>query len=426
MTPTVAIILKGYPRLSETFIAQEIRALELRGFKLCLFSLRKPTDSTIHPIHEEIEAPVYYLPEYVRDDKNRVFKAWLSVRKKSGYKQAWRVFVGDFKRDFSLNRMRRFAQALVLAKEIPDSIEHYYAHFMHTPASVTYYASLINQKPWSISAHAKDIWTIEDWEKKEKMASAAWLVTCTSSNVEHLKQLADDPERASLLYHGLDFERFPDIERELTHRDGSDKNDPVRIVSVGRAVNKKGYDYLLEALADLPDNLYWHFTHIGGGELLPELQAKAQEMNLIDHIDWLGALPQTEVLAHYRQADLFVLPSRISDNGDRDGLPNVLMEAQSQKLACLSTDISGIPELIEHAKTGWLVPQKDSAALKQALHTLITDAAQRELLASAGLKRVREHFSLNQGIDQLVDKLRLTATFDEHLANVPPGVDSSV
>jgi glycosyltransferase involved in cell wall biosynthesis len=102
------------------------------------------------------------------------------------------------------------------------------------------------------------------------------------------------------------------------------------------------------------------------------------------------------------------------------------MEAQSQKLACLSTDISGIPELIEHAKTGWLVPQKDSAALKQALHTLMTDAAQRESLASAGLKRVREHFSLNRGIDQLVDKLRLTATFDEHSPNVQPGVDSSV
>jgi glycosyltransferase involved in cell wall biosynthesis len=425
MFPTVAIVLKGYPRLSETFIAQEIRALELRGFKLCLFSLRKPTDLTSHPIHGEIEAPVYYLPEYARDELSRVFRAWLSVRKKSGYRQAWRVFVRDLKRDFSRNRMRRFAQALVLADEMPDTVEHYYAHFMHTPASVTYYASLINQKPWSISAHAKDIWTIEGWEKKEKIASAKWLVTCTSANVAHLRQLADEPERVSLLYHGLDFERFPDIEKGADRRDGSDKENTVRIVSVGRAVNKKGYDYLLEALADLPGKLYWHFTHIGGGELLDELQGKAIEMKLDDRIDWLGALPQTDVLAHYRQADLFVLPSRISDNGDRDGLPNVLMEAQSQNLACLSTDISGIPELIDHAKTGWLVPQKDSAALKQALHTLITDALLRESLATAGLKRVRENFSLNRGIDQLVEKLRLTATFDEHLPSVQQDVDSS-
>lgn len=410
MTPTVAIILKGYPRLSETFIAQEIRALELRGFKLCLFSLRKPTDSARHPIHAEIEAPVYYLPEYARDDKSRVFKAWLAARKKSGYRQAWRTFVQDLRRDFSRSRMRRFAQALVLADEMPDSVDHYYSHFMHTPASVTYYASLINQKPWSISAHAKDIWTIDDWEKKEKIASAEWLVTCTSANVDHLKQLADEPERVSLLYHGLDFERFPDIERELAHRDGSDKDDPVRIVSVGRAVNKKGYDYLLQALAKLPDDVHWRFSHIGGGELLNELQGQAQTLNLDDRIDWLGALPQTDVLANYRQADLFVLPSRISDNGDRDGLPNVLMEAQSQRLACLSTDISGIPELIDHAKTGWLVPQKNAEALNTALHHLITNAAQRESLASGGFKRVRDQFSLDQGIDQLVEKLKKTAT----------------
>ena len=409
MSPTVAIVLKGYPRLSETFIAQEIRALELRGFKLCLFSLRKPTDPTTHPIHDEIEAPVYYLPEYARDDKFRVFKAWLSVRRKSGYRQAWRTFVRDLKRDFSRSRLRRFAQALVLADEMPDSIDHYYAHFMHTPASVTYYASLINQKPWSISAHAKDIWTIEGWEKQEKIASAEWLVTCTSANVDHLRQLADDPGRVSLLYHGLDFERFPDIVKDSSDRDGSDKENPVRIVSVGRAVNKKGYDYLLDALAQLPLDLNWRFSHIGGGELLDVLQQKATELKLDDRIDWLGALPQTDVLAHYRQADLFVLPSRISSNGDRDGLPNVLMEAQSQRLACLSTSISGIPELIEHAKTGWLVPQQDATALNQALLFLITDVEQRESLATAGLNRVRAHFSLDNGIDQLVEKLKKTA-----------------
>jgi glycosyltransferase involved in cell wall biosynthesis len=410
MTPTLAIVLKGYPRLSETFIAQEIRALELRGFKLCIFSLRKPTDPTRHPIHAEIEADIYYLPEYARDDKTRVFKAWLRVRKKPGYRQAWRTFIGDLRRDFSFNRMRRFAQALVLANEMPDSVEHYYAHFMHTPASVTYYASLINQKPWSISAHAKDIWTIDEWEKTEKIASAEWLVTCTSANVEHLQQLAAEPDRVSLLYHGLDFERFPDVDRELTHRDGSDEKNPVRIISVGRAVNKKGYDFLLEALASLGDSVHWHFTHIGGGELLAELQAQALELKLDDRIDWLGALPQTDVLAHYRQADLFVLPSRISANGDRDGLPNVLMEAQSQRLACLSTDISGIPELIDHAKTGWLVPQKNATALGEALNLLLTDSARRESLAGAGLKRVRAEFSLNRGIDQLVEKLKQTIT----------------
>ncbi len=408
MPPTVAIVLKGYPRLSETFIAQEIRALELRGYQLCLFSLRHPTDPASHPIHAEIEASVVYLPEYVKDDIPRVLRAWWQVRKQSGYRVAKKQFLADLKRDPTANRWRRFVQALVLASDMPDSVTHYYSHFMHTPASVTYYASMINRKPWSISAHAKDIWTIDDWEKREKIASCEWVVTCTAANAEHLSALADDSAKVTLLYHGLDFGRFSENPVAISDRDGSDASNPVRLVSVGRAVDKKGYDFLLDALSTLPEKLNWHFSHVGGGELLGDLRAQATRLGLDDRISWLGALPQTEVLALYRQADLFVLPSRISDDGDRDGLPNVLMEAQSQRLACLSTDISGIPELIEHAQTGWLVPQQDSSALLDALLQLITDAELRQRLAEAGRHRVHDHFSLDRGIDQLVEKLGVT------------------
>ena len=409
MSPTVAIVLKGYPRLSETFIAQEIRALELRGYHIALFSLRHPTDPASHPIHAEIEAPVVYLPEYVKDDIPRILRAWWQVRKRPGYAAAKKQFLADLKREPTANRGRRFAQALVLAQDVPDSVTHFYSHFMHTPASVTYYASLINRIPWSISAHAKDIWTIEDWEKREKIASCEWVVTCTAANAEHLSALANCPDKVALLYHGLDFNRFDTNPAAVSSRDGSELSDPVRLVSVGRAVNKKGYDFLLNALSELPEDLNWHFSHIGGGELADELRDQAVKLGLDKRISWLGALPQTEVLALYRESDLFVLPSRISDDGDRDGLPNVLMEAQSQRLACLSTDISGIPELIQHAETGWLVPQQDSPALTEALQKLIADAELRGRLAKAGLQRVRKHFSLDRGIDQLVEKLSATA-----------------
>jgi glycosyltransferase involved in cell wall biosynthesis len=406
MPEQIAVILKGYPRLSETFIAQEIRALELRGFEVLLFSLRHPTDPDSHPIHAEIEAPVVYLPEYVKDDIVRVIRGWWQVRRCPGYKKAWSRFIKDLKRDFTANRMRRFAQALVLANEMPESVCLYYAHFMHTPASVTYYASMINEVPWSISAHAKDIWTIDDWEKREKLDSCEWLVTCTSANVKHLSELTRDAGKVSLLYHGLDFKRFDENTSPHSMRDGSSANDPVQLVSVGRAVDKKGYDFLLDALAALPPELNWTFSHIGGGELMHRLQQQARELGLENRISWLGALPQTEVLALYRQADLFVLPSRISNDGDRDGLPNVLMEAQSQRLACLSTNISGIPELIVHEQTGWLVPQKDSRALCDAIQVLARDPQLRNRLAQAGFERVHEKFSLDAGIDQLVEKLR--------------------
>lgn len=409
MPPRLAIVLKGYPRLSETFVAQEIRALELRGFELFIVSLRHPYDPATHPIHAEIAAPVYYLPEYVHDDIPRVLGAFMRVCWKPGFWRAVKSFGRDLWRDPTRNRMRRFAQAMVMAQQMPDSVQHYYTHFIHTPASVTYYASKINQIPWSVSAHAKDVWTIPEWELREKLASTQWVVTCTRANEDYLSGLADTADKVTLLYHGLDFERFAQRPQTASMRDGSDADNEVRLVSVGRAVDKKGYQVLLAALAELPARLNWRFVHIGGGELLAQLQQQARELDIDGRIEWLGALPQTDVLAQYRNADLFVLPSQISADGDRDGLPNVLMEAQSQSLACLSTNISGIPELIVHGESGWLVEQKNSQQFKQALEKLITDPDLRLNLAQAGFKRVRRKFSMEQGIDTLVARLEQSA-----------------
>ncbi|MDJ0777245.1 MAG: glycosyltransferase family 4 protein [Gammaproteobacteria bacterium] len=401
LAPELAIVLKGYPRLSETFVAQEIRALEQRGYRVCIISLRHPYDPATHPVHAEIEAPVYYLPEYLHDDPLRVLRALLALCWRARFWTTLMVLLQDFRRDRSRNRLRRFGQALVMARETPPGVRHYYTHFMHTPASVSYYASLISGRSWSISAHAKDIWTIEAWELTEKLASADWLVTCTAANHAYLSSLGESRDKVTLLYHGLDFARFPSPPEIQSTRDGSDPEQPVRLVSVGRAVVKKGYDYLLQALAQLPPELHWRFTHIGGGELLDELQRQARDLGLDGRIDWRGALPQTEVIDAYRHADLFVLPSRIADDGDRDGLPNVLMEAQSQRLACLSTGISGIPELVNHGETGWLVTQQDPAQLRDALATLIADPALRARLAAAGEQRVRAEFSMQGGIDTL-------------------------
>ena len=408
MHPRLAIVLKGYPRLSETFIAQEIRALEMRGFDLCIFSLRHPYDPASHPIHAEIEAPVYYLPEYVHDDPGRVLGAAFRLCWKAGFWRALANFVADLWHEPTRNRMRRFAQALVMAREMPSSVEHYYAHFMHTPSSVCCYAAIINRQSWSISAHAKDIWTISERELRKKLAACDWVVTCTAANVSYLSSLSRVADKVSLLYHGLDFSRFDRNQALAARRDGSDADDAVRLISVGRAVDKKGYEVLLAALAELPPTLCWRFVHIGGGELLEQLQAQARDLDLQDRIEWLGALPQTEVLAQYRNADLFVLPSKISADGDRDGLPNVLMEAQSQGLACLSTNISGIPELIIHAESGWLVQQKDSAELARALERLISDPELRARLGQSGYARVRQEFSMERGIDKLVLRLQLS------------------
>ena len=216
----VAFVVKGYPRLSETFIAQEILALEQRGLGILIVSLRHPTDHKEHPITAAIRAERLYLPEYLYQEPVRVWRGWRRVRRQPGYRRAWRRWLADLLRDPTPNRLRRFGQALVLAAELPDDVEHLHAHFLHTPASVARYAALICGRPWSVSAHAKDIWTTPDWEKREKLNEARWAVTCTAAGHAHLTALAARPQRVVLCYHGLDLERFssPPSRRESRRR----------------------------------------------------------------------------------------------------------------------------------------------------------------------------------------------------------------
>lgn len=396
-TKTIAVVLKGYPRLSETFIAQELLGLERAGFRLHIISLRHPTDRTRHPVHDEIRAPVMYLPEYLHAEPMRVLRAFGRV----GFWRAFGAFMRDLPRDFTPNRARRFGQAVVLAAEWPDDADRIHAHFLHTPAAVARYAAMILSVPWTVSAHAKDIWTSPDWELREKLADVDWAVTCTRMGYEHLQSLSPKPETVHLSYHGLDLHRFPPSPATRPMRDGTDPNDPVRLISVGRAVPKKGYDVLLRALAAIPAGVHWHFTHIGGGAELAALRALADELGVADQITWLGALAQTDVLDAYRNSDLFALACRITADGDRDGLPNVMVEAASQGLCCVGTNISGIPELFTDGENGLLTPPEDSPAFCAALIRAMTDPALRNRLGAAAETRVRQSFSFEHSIHDL-------------------------
>lgn len=394
----VAFILKGYPRLSETFIAQEIAALERRGLDILIVSLRRPTDARRHRLHDTIRARVLYLPEYLLLEPLRVLRAWWKIRQIANYASARRLWLRDLARDPTPNRARRFGQALVLAAELPEDVKHLHAHFLHTPASVTRYAALLLGVPWTGSAHAKDIWTTPEWEKREKLASCEWLVTCTRANREHLAALAP-PGKVELLYHGIDLARFPRNAAIGSARDGS--SEPVVILSVARLVEKKGTEILLEALARISPALQWRFVHVGGGPLLKSLQGRAARLGIEERVTWRGALTQDEVLAEYRKADVFALASRIARDGDRDGLPNVIAEAQSQGLACVATRVSAIPELVRDGQTGILVPENDAEALARALESLIADPPRRRALGQAAQTRVREGFALEPNIDAL-------------------------
>jgi glycosyltransferase involved in cell wall biosynthesis len=408
--PKLAVLLKGYPRLSETFIAQELRGLERAGFELALVALRRPTDHLHHPVHEEIKAKVFYLPEYLRDEPARVLRAAAGAIFNPRLAPALLDFLTDLVGDFNRNRIRRFGQALVLAAEWPEGCAWLHAHFIHTPASVAAYASILTGLPWTCSAHAKDIWTSPPADLRKKLGRARWVVTCTRTGYDYLASLAPDRSRVHLSYHGLDLDRFPHAPVARPPRDGSSADDPVTIVSVGRAVPKKGYDTLLRALAMLNPTLSFRLVHVGGGEQLDNLKALTAELGLAPRVSWRGPLPQTDVLELYRTSDIFALACRQTGDGDRDGLPNVIVEACSQALACVSTNISGIPELLVHEENGLLVPPDEPKALATALARLIRDPALRVRLGAEAEKAVRSRFDHRESIREL------TALFDREWA----------
>jgi glycosyltransferase involved in cell wall biosynthesis len=397
----IVVVLKGYPRLSETFIAQELLGLERAGFELALVALRRPTDKKRHPIHDEIRAPVHYLPEYLHQEPFRLALASFLCLFKFGFWRSLPVFFSDLWRDRTRNRVRRFGQAMVLAAEWPKGGGWLHAHFIHTPASVARYASMMKGIGWTCSAHAKDIWTSPEWELAGKLASTRWTVTCTQTGFEQLRHLAGGKPHVHLSYHGLDLTRFGEFEDARPPFDGSRPEAPVTIMSVGRAVEKKGFDILLRALSLLPGDLNWRFDHIGGGEQLKKLQALAAELGIAKKVVWHGALSQTEVLQHYRNADIFALACRITADGDRDGLPNVLVEASSQALPCVSTNVSGVPELLVDGENGFIVPPEDPQALAIALEKAIRDPALRQRLGEAAERTVRRDFDHQTSIRQL-------------------------
>ncbi len=400
----MVVILKGYPRLSETFIAQEILELERAGFSIDIVSLRHPTDTHKHPVHGEIIAPVSYLPEYLHLEPIRVLQGLATSLIQQGFWKAFAIFCQDFFRDFTLNRVRRFGQALVLSREFRDKADLFYVHFLHTPASVARYSSLILGIPFAVSAHAKDIWTIPNWEIHEKLQDAEWCVTCTASGHKQLQSLSTEAGKVNLVYHGIDLERFPKPgpSKSRYSKDASNPKHPVKLLTVGRAVHKKGIDTLIKALSLLPSNLHWQWVHIGGGPLKQRLEALAEQLGINDRCQFLGSQPQEFVLEAYRDSDLFVLPCRIDKSGDRDGLPNVIVEAQSQGLPVVASSISAIPELLEDGVNGLLVNPDDPTELAKKIEHLVTEPARRRKMGLVGEEKVRKHFGHLRTIGNIV------------------------
>jgi glycosyltransferase involved in cell wall biosynthesis len=404
--PTLAILVKRFPRLSETFILNEVMELRAQGLPVRLHAVMDPKEPHVHPEAEGLRGEVCYLragsslPAWFRLTPRVVVAA---LRHPGGTMRAIRFAL----RRRSTATWRHLLEALVLAEHLrKERAAHLHAHFAHGPSAIAYLAHVVTEIPFSFTAHAKDLYTTPPEYVAQRGRAASFVVTCTEANRHYLTELiGDNGPTVTLCRHGVDLERFGTIPREPV---------PGRILAVGRLIPKKGFDVLLDALGILAHRgLSFECAIVGGGQLRDELRAQATSLGIGRRVRFPGARPQTMLLPEFARAEVFALSPIVTENGDRDGIPNVLREAMASGVPVVSTAISGIPELITDGETGRLVPPGDPEALADALQLLLSDAGARKRLGAAG----RAHVSSHCGIRDCVRPL--ATLFEEQLHRRP-------
>jgi glycosyltransferase involved in cell wall biosynthesis len=401
-TRRVGFVLKGYPRLSESFILREILLLERMGLDLHIFALRDPGEPTMHERVAHVRARVTYLPDRLLDalgvviSANAARLAKAPRRTLAGFTEALVRSV----RERDAAPLKRFLQAAVLVERaLPGTgVTHLHAHFCNDPTSVAYFAHRLSGIPYSFSAHAKDIYTQHPAQLAAKVARARFVTTCTAANATHLERHANGATPVLRCYHGVETDRY---------RPASDPRTGVpHVLSVGRLVAKKGFPVLLEALAMLRNRgLAFQCTIVGAGPLEPQLREQRLRLRLEDQLELRGAMAEQALAAFYREVDVFALACEVEADGDRDGIPNVVVEAMACGLPVVSTRVSGLPECVEHGVTGLLVPERSARALADALANVIQQPDRGRALGRAGRARVERLFAADRNVRPIAEAL---------------------
>lgn len=381
---TIGYVLKRYPRYSETFIVSEILAHEAAGVPVRIFSLRPPIDTHFQDIISAVRSPVTYLPA----DVPRASTFWEGlIAAGDALPGLWSALESA-----RTEEMLDVHQAVLLAVEAKRTgITHLHAHFATTATSVARIAARLAEITYTFTAHAKDIFhesvRLDDLRRKCEDASA--VVTVSDFNLAYLRRvLGVASVHVQRVYNGLDLATFPFAAPTARQR---------RILAIGRLVEKKGFDDLVAACAILAGRgVHFECDIVGGGEQEPVLRDLIARQGLAGRVSLLGPRPQREVKQLLQAAAVFAAPCVTATNADQDGLPTVLLEAMALGAPCVSTDVTGIPEIVRHDTTGLRVPQRAPAALADALERLLDDAGLRTRLAAAARTLVETDFDVHQ------------------------------
>jgi glycosyltransferase involved in cell wall biosynthesis len=405
-------LVRSWPRLSQTFIVNEVLVQERLGTRLELYSLTRSGERLVQPQVEAVDAVVHYLDE-----------------SRPG---SWRAAVGDhavvaraaplaylstlvfaasrpgLARGYAtLSTLACFPAAVRLGAVIRRAgrtgapIEHLHAHFAHDPALVALLTSRLTGVPYSITAHARDLYQIPTGSLRTRARDATAVVTCCAANVDYLRSVLPTPlhPRLRLIHHGVELDRFVPVRRP-------EPGLPVDIVSVGRLVEKKGFPDLLSACAMLKDGaagapVPFRLRIYGDGPLRAELTALRDRLGLRNEVELVGERNGEEVLRAYQAADIFALTPCVTADGDRDGVPNVIVEAMACGLPVVTTDAGGVAEVVQHGVNGLVAAPRDVGTLARHLADLVADGRRRRALGDAGRRMAEERFDIRSAARQL-------------------------
>jgi glycosyltransferase involved in cell wall biosynthesis len=379
----LVVLVNGFPRLSETFVLHELLELERQGVRLHVIALRHPEETVVQEATERLRAEVEYLPDLSEAAPRlalRVAHAALLLRRPSSYLQGLAEVVAS--PDFSRTNLRR--SVLLAHRLVRLGAPALYVHFAHKPATLGRFAALLTGVPYALSAHAKDIWLTPPQELARKVRDAELVLACTAEGYRNLLELSAGRTPVSLAYHG--------VEVAARTRGDADRHGPPVVLSVGRLVEKKGYDVLLRAAALVHRRgVDFRLRIVGEGVEWARLQRLVHEVGLTDRVAFLGPLSEAEVQVEYERADAFALACRELENGDRDGIPNVLLEAMAHALPVVATTCAGVLEAVGE-ESALLAPQDDPVAVAAQLERVLLDSALRESLGAAAQAQVRQRF----------------------------------
>ncbi len=393
LQPRLGYLVKTFPKVSETFILRELVALERQGLEPHIFALQRPQERQVQPLAAQLRAQVTYLPT-PEENKRHLLRMHLQLLQR----QPWRygqAMCWLLSRPQGLS-LRHFWQAGALAWQLVRAgLTHLHVHYLSMPAHVAVLTHLLCGVSYSLAAHAKDIYLATPTDLHRKMRWARFVVTCTEANRRFLQEVAPQGVPIHRVYHGLEVHAF----QAPAH--GAAVPCPT-VLSVGRLREKKGFPCLLRACRVLKDQGYrLQCRIVGYGPQQEELERLIAMLDLSDTVHLLGKCTHEALLRLYREATVFVLPCQIAADGDRDGIPNVLLEAMAMQLPVVSTWVSGIPELVTHGRQGFLVPPQDPHALAGALALLLERPHLRQQFGRAGRQKVCQQFALQTNTAQI-------------------------